>query len=117
MDKKIFLKRGQSVIEYAVLICCICAAFLTMQYYMKRSLMGKMKQTSNDISSDLYDTENMQTNITHVLRAEYESESEIVTLGNDTNGFPIIGITSSTTGTETNIRSGTEEIDDGVIHM
>ncbi len=114
--KKVLLRRGQSVLEYALLVCCICAAFLTMQYYMKRSIMGRMKQTSADISTDLYDTRSTHTNITHVVQSEYTTNVELTELGKDDDDFPILGIISSTTGTETNIRSGKEEIDE-IIEM
>lgn len=48
-----FLRRGkskaQSMTEYAVLIAVIVAALIAIQIYMKRSVMGRLKQSSDDI--------------------------------------------------------------------
>lgn len=110
MNKTFLNKKAQSTMEYALIVACVCGALFIMQNYIKRSFMGRMKQASNEISSDLYDMNKTNTNITYVLKAEYASETQTVILGNDTDGFPIVGFTSSTTGTETSIRSGNEKI-------
>jgi len=42
-------KRGQSTLEYAVLIVVIIGALLTIQTYIKRGVQGRMKQATDDI--------------------------------------------------------------------
>ncbi len=47
-----FLKRktkGQSTMEYAILIIIIIAALLSIQMYIKRSVQGGLKSSSDDI--------------------------------------------------------------------
>jgi cytoskeletal protein RodZ len=48
-------KRGQSTLEYAVLIVVIIGALLTIQVYIKRSVQGRMKQASDDIGDQYSD--------------------------------------------------------------
>lgn len=51
-------KRGQSTLEYAVLIAIVVAGLITIQSYVKRGLQGKMRSASDDIgeqfSPELY---------------------------------------------------------------
>jgi len=42
-------KRGQSTLEYAVLIVVIIGALLTIQVYIKRGVQGRLKSASDDI--------------------------------------------------------------------
>lgn len=42
-------KRGQSTLEYAVLIVVIIAALIAMQVYLKRGLQGRMRESSDQI--------------------------------------------------------------------
>jgi len=56
--------KAQSILEYSVLLACIAAAFLGMQYYIKRSVQGRVKQAADEIGAP-YDSENMNmSNIT-----------------------------------------------------
>jgi hypothetical protein len=42
-------KRGQSTLEYAVLIIVIIAALISIQAYIKRGVQGRLKSASDDI--------------------------------------------------------------------
>jgi hypothetical protein len=42
-------KKGQSTLEYAVLIVIIIAALLAMNQYIKRGLQGRLKSSTDDI--------------------------------------------------------------------
>jgi len=42
IQKSIFRDRGQSIVEYAVLLSALCLVFLTMSAYMKRSVQAKL---------------------------------------------------------------------------
>ena len=50
-------KRGQSVLEYAILMVIIIAALLTLQTYIKRGISGRLKSATDDIGSQ-YSTAN-----------------------------------------------------------
>ena len=41
--------KGQSTLEYAVLIIIIIGALLSIQVYIKRGLQGRLKQATDDI--------------------------------------------------------------------
>src|SRR6185503_4092419 len=42
-------KRGQSTLEYAVLIIIIIGALLSIQVYIKRGVQGRLKEATDDI--------------------------------------------------------------------
>ena len=42
-------RRGQSTVEYAVIIAVVIAALLAIQLYMKRGLMGKLRESTDQI--------------------------------------------------------------------
>ena len=48
-------KRGQSTLEYAVLIVVIIGALLSLQVYLKRGIQGHLKQNSDDIGDQYSD--------------------------------------------------------------
>lgn len=41
--------RGQSVLEYAMIIAVVVGALLAMQIYMKRGLQGRLRESSDEI--------------------------------------------------------------------
>ena len=43
------LRRGQSVIEYSVLVGVIAAAFIVMNQYVNRAIGAKLKQVQEEI--------------------------------------------------------------------
>ena len=47
--RKRFSKRGQSTLEYAVLIVVIIAALIAMQVYIKRGVQGRLRESSDQI--------------------------------------------------------------------
>jgi hypothetical protein len=44
-------RRGQSVLEYAVMLVVIIGALLAVQGYFKRGVMGKMRQGTDSIGA------------------------------------------------------------------
>lgn len=42
-------KRGQSTLEYAIIIAVVVGALISAQIYIKRGLMGRYKQATDDI--------------------------------------------------------------------
>ncbi len=75
-------KRGQSVLEYAILMVIIIAALLTLQTYIKRGIQGRLKSATDDIGSQ-YTTAN---------GANYY---KIVTTNSDTNETVKAGVTTT----------------------
>ncbi len=49
MQLKRIGQRGQSIVEYSVIIVIVMAVFLTMQHYIKRGMQGKWKSSVDDI--------------------------------------------------------------------
>lgn len=56
-------KRGQSTLEYGVIVAVIVAALLAMQFYLKRGVQGKLKQAADD-TGEQYTPLNTTSNTT-----------------------------------------------------
>lgn len=56
-------RKGQSTLEYAILIIIIIGALLSIQVYVKRGVQGRFKQAADDIG-DQFSPGN--TNVTHI---------------------------------------------------
>jgi Flp pilus assembly pilin Flp len=57
-------RRGQSTLEYAVLIVVIIAALVAMQVYLKRGVQGRMRESTDQIGEQFspgYTTSNRVT--------------------------------------------------------
>jgi len=60
-------KKGQSTLEYSIIIAVIVAALIVMQIYIKRGVQGKMKSATDDIGDQYspdFTTGNISTNST-----------------------------------------------------
>jgi uncharacterized protein (UPF0333 family) len=66
-------KRGQSTLEYAILIIIIIAALLSIQVYIKRGVQGRLKSSADDIG-DQYSDGNTNS-IKTVVRTSNTEES------------------------------------------
>ena len=55
-------RRGQTTLEYAMLIVIVIGAMVAMQMYIKRAIQGRWKDTMESIGEQ-YDPTAMQTNI------------------------------------------------------
>jgi len=49
-----FTRKGQSTLEYALIIAVVVAGLLLMQHYVRRGYAGRLKSASDDIG-DQYD--------------------------------------------------------------
>ncbi len=74
-------KKGQSTLEYAILIIIIIGSLLAIQVYIKRSVTGRLKSAADDIG-DQYSVGN--TNVVHK-----------VTTGSQTRDTFVSGVTRS----------------------
>ena len=57
-------KRGQSTLEYAVLIVVIIGALLTIQVYIKRGVQGRLKSAADDIGDQYSDGNTNEVKVT-----------------------------------------------------
>jgi cytoskeletal protein RodZ len=57
-------KRGQSTLEYAVLVVVIIGALLTIQVYIKRGVQGRLKSAADDIGDQYSDGNTNQVKTT-----------------------------------------------------
>ncbi len=46
---KMRTRRGQSTLEYAILIVIVIGALIAIQFYIKRGIQGRFKQSTDDI--------------------------------------------------------------------
>jgi len=63
MFKYLNKKRGQSTLEYAILIIIIIGALLSIQVYIKRGIQGRLKGAADDIG-DQFSPGNTNSRIT-----------------------------------------------------
>ncbi len=73
-------KRGQSTLEYAVLTVIIIGALLSIQFYIKRGVQGRLKSSADDIG-DQYSVGN-----TNVYKSTNTSSTTHDTFGVDGQG-------------------------------
>jgi Flp pilus assembly pilin Flp len=91
-------KRGQSTLEYAVLIVVIIGALLTIQVYIKRGVQGRLKSAADDIGDQYSDGNTNAIHQTVRNSTTYEAfnagvaSSQIVgnELTNETNNSVIV---------------------------
>ena len=49
--RRLFSKRAQSTLEYAILIAVVVGALIGMQTYVKRGLQGRLKAATDDVGT------------------------------------------------------------------
>ena len=86
-------KRGQSTLEYAVLIVVIIGALLTIQVYIKRGVQGRLRSAADDIG-DQYSDGN--TNVIKQTNRSSETR-EVFNAGNTTSQIVGNELTNSIT--------------------
>ena len=71
---KLFAKmKGQSTLEYAVLVIIIIGALLTIQTYIKRGVQGRLKSSSDDIGDQFSPNNTNAHKDTHVISNTQET--------------------------------------------
>ena len=73
-------QRGQSTLEYAVLIACIVAACVGMQLYVKRGAMGKIRESTDQIGEQFSPAQEAYTGLTRTVSG-HRIETSTVTGG------------------------------------
>ena len=85
-------KRGQSTLEYAVLIVVIIGALLTIQVYIKRGVQGRLKSAADDIGDQYSDG-----NTNEVKTTIRNSATQEVSIAGNTTSLLVIPETTNTT--------------------
>lgn len=62
-------KRGNSIIEYSMLIAIICAAILSLQIYVKRAVQGRAK-ASTDVIGEQFSAGNSSYTNSLLVKSE-----------------------------------------------
>ena len=93
--------KGQSTLEYAVLIIVIIAALIAMQVYLKRGIQGRMRESSDQIGEQFspgYTTSDRNVTTyaqTHDTADAYKSTTEYINQFQNRTGsetvFPVFG--------------------------
>lgn len=102
---KDFHYRGQAFVEYAMVIACIAAALFVMQFYIKRAVQGRFRESADSIGEH-YAPGRMDSEITIT-----QTGSTIINtvLNRDpANPSTKLGLETITTINETTARTGYE---------
>lgn len=100
--------KGQSTLEYSILIAIVVAALLAMQIYMKRGMEGRLKSTTDDIGEQF---EAGNSTWTHVQgRTGTSIESTALGITNTYGGRAGTGGGGDTGTTENVTRRGNETV-------
>ena len=88
-------KKGQSLVEYAIVISLVVAAAIAMQTYVKRALQGKVQGATDLLSTTQYEP--------YYLDSSFVSSIEDTKTKTGTAKAPTIGIISDMerSGTQT----------------
>jgi len=95
-------KRGQSTLEYAVLIVVIIAALVAMQVYLKRGVQGRMRESADQIGEQFSPGYTVSNRVTTTYAESREMADAYSTTTEIVNQF------QNRTGTEEVMASGNE---------
>ena len=112
MNKTAERKKGQTTLEYGVLIAAICAAVITMQFYIHRSVSGHIKQGADEIGQqfDYWEADSL-TNTTVKLNSTIKTNTtQPDPSWKDAQGYPIYAIEYEINETQNVTREGYENI-------
>ena len=102
-------KKGQSALEFMVLIAIIVAALICMQSYVKRSVQGHMRNYADQVGDEDFYSPGLTTS-DFVIEIT-QRETTITEPKFDGEGNPIEGLSTTTTTQDlTRVKSGEEEI-------
>ena len=90
-------QKGQSTLEYAILIIIIIGALLSIQVYIKRGIQGRLKSATDDIG-DQFSVGN--TNVTVTMTTSSQSRDTFIAGVTSSN---LLRAETTTTITSSNI--------------
>ncbi len=79
--------KGQSTLEYVILIGFVVAALIAMGVYMKRGIQGKLRESTDQVGEQYsaYHTSGTYTVVSNMVQTETQALSGQVTTDIDTN--------------------------------
>ena len=80
----IIRKKGQSILEYVILLMIVIGVFVAMSNYVKRGLAGRWKVAVDDIGEQ-YDPRLTNSFVFHIIVSN--TETILTTVNNSTGGF------------------------------
>lgn len=104
--KRDFSRRAQGMLEYSMVIACVVAALLTMQYYIKRAIQGRVRESADTIGEQ-YAPRYMDSQITITQTGNTTIKAEAVVDPKDPMKF---GLKTTATTDETTTRTGYENV-------
>lgn len=69
--------RGQSVVEFTVLLIVIIGALIAMQFYIKRGLQGRWKASLDDFG-DQYDPRLTNSNVVTTVLSNSSTQVQVI---------------------------------------
>lgn len=96
MFRYLLKKRGQTTLEYAILIGVIVAALIAMQVYLKRGFQGKIRDSADNMG-DQYSP-------------GFTTSHEVTQSASDTNENVGAGITTTTIRAQTTDKNKQEQV-------
>jgi len=113
-------KRGQSILEYAILIAIVIAAVVLMQVYVKRSYQGRLKHEADSLGTQYSQGHTTgRTTVTTSSNSVTYTGGVTDTADNPNGGDPLItqsgitvdqGVSVTVSKSKTNV-SGAERVD------
>jgi hypothetical protein len=100
-------KKGQSTLEYAVLIIIIIGALLSIQVYIKRGIQGRLKSATDDIG-DQFSVGNQNVVKTHHVNS-VTAEEFGGTLGQGVSQTRMINVEQTRDTMSSNVLNTTSE--------
>ena len=104
--KRNFYQKGQGTLEYAMVIICIVAALLTMQYYIKRAIQGRVRESADTIGEQ-YAPGYMDSQITSTQTGTTDVKAQAIPDAKDNSKF---GLETISNTNETTTRTGYENV-------
>lgn len=80
-------KRGQSTLEYVILIGFVVAALIAMGIYMKRGIQGKLRESTDQVGEqyDAGNTTSNYTTVSNLVQTEIQTSGGASTIDYKTN--------------------------------
>lgn len=101
---------GQSLVGYSVLMVVVVAALLSMQVYMKRGMMGKLRAVADSVGGQ-YGPKETTANFTQTSHADTTTTSDLLRDVPVTPDLNIDVIRTTTTINDSHInRTGSESV-------
>lgn len=95
-------QKGQSVVEYAVLLVIVMGALVAMTNYIKRAVQGRWKSVVDDMG-DQYDPRLTEIAVNHTISTDTDSTIRAILLGPGETGGHWTSRVDQTNTTESKI--------------